>query len=271
MSFYAKLEAAWRHSGSQLCVGLDPDPERLPRCLSDSPRPYFDFCRAIVDATADLACAYKPQFAHFAAAGRTDELRELMSHIRAAAPQAIRILDYKRGDIGSTAHYYAIEGFEHYFADAVTVNPYLGGDALEPFTSFRDHGVIVLCRTSNPGSAELQGLRVEGGRELYLHVAEKAATEWNGNGNLALVVGATYPEELAKVRSLVGDMPILVPGIGAQGGDLRATLKAGRTSDGAGLLINSSRGILYASDGGDFADAARAAALDLWKGAGFNG
>ena len=186
-----------------------------------------------------------------------------MEYLRAAAPDCVVILDSKRGDIGSTADQYAREAFEVYGADAVTVNPYMGGDTLIPFTKFADKGVVVLCKTSNPGSAELQDLPLEKGHPLYMEVAHKAASSWNDNGNLALVVGATYPSELARIREVIGDIPLLVPGIGAQGGDLEATLKAGLTQDGWGLMINSSRGILYASGGDDFAEAAGKAACEL--------
>lgn len=263
MNFYQKLNHAWEQTGSLLCVGLDPDVTRIPPCLQGAAAPIFEFNRAIIDATAELASCYKPQFAHYAAAGLLNELRDTIDYIRERAPHSVVILDFKRGDIGSTARHYAEEGFEVYGADAVTVNPYMGGDTLKPFTEYKDKGVIVLCKTSNPGSAELQGLKIEGGRELYLHVAEKATREWNRNQNLALVVGATYPAELGAVRQIVGDMPLLVPGIGAQGGDLEGTLKVGLTASGTGLMINSSRGILYAGTGDDFAEAAAKAAGEL--------
>jgi orotidine-5'-phosphate decarboxylase len=263
MSFIDKLKNAWEASGSMVCVGLDPQLDRLPACVRSENKPFLEFNKRIIDATAEHACSYKPQFAYYAAENRLDELLETMAYLRSAAPGCVAILDSKRGDIGSTADQYAREAFEVYGADAVTVNPYMGGDTLIPFTKYADKGVIVLCKTSNPGSAELQDLQLEKGHPLYMEVARKAADSWNGNENLALVVGATYPSELARIREVIGDIPLLVPGIGAQGGDLEATLKAGLTKAGWGLMINSSRGILYASDGDDFAEAAGKAACDL--------
>ncbi len=260
MNFIAKLRAAWQRNDSLLCVGLDPDPVRLPGHLRGRATPILDFCREIVDATADLVCAFKPQIAYFAAARAEAELEALLAHIRARHPAIPVILDAKRGDIGSTAEQYAREAFVRYGADAVTVNPYLGGDSIEPFTRYADRGVIVLCRTSNPGGTDLQGLDV-GGEPLYRRVARLAAGRWNANGNCGLVVGATFPRELAEVRSLVGEMPLLVPGIGAQGGDVAATVAAGRTAEGTGLIVNSARAVIYAGAGPDFAAVARAAAL----------
>lgn len=246
-----------------VCVGLDPDLERLPECVRSSPTPFFEFNRRIIEATLPHACAYKPQFAYYAGANRVDELLLTMEFLREVAPDRVIILDAKRGDIGSTADQYAREAFDVFEADAVTVNPYMGGDTLLPFSRFSEKGVVVLCKTSNPGSAELQDLKLESGRTLFMEVAAKASTSWNSNENLSLVVGATYPEELAKVRAVVGDMPLLVPGIGAQGGDLEATLEAGLRADGWGLLINSSRGIIFASNGEDFAEAAASATEEL--------
>ena len=204
----------------------------------------FAFCRDIADATAEFACCFKPQFAHFAAIGAEDALRRLISHVHAAHPDVPVILDSKRGDIGSTAQHYAAEAFDRYAADAVTANPYLGGDSLQPFLDRAERGVVVLCRTSNAGAGDLQDLNVEG-RPLYQHVAEKAVREWNGNGNVALVVGATWPGQLREVRAIVGDMPLLIPGIGAQGGDVEAAVRNGAAEDGAGLMMSSSRAILY--------------------------
>ena len=246
-----------------VCVGLDPQMDRLPAACRSARRAFFDFNKAIIDATLPHAGAYKPQFAYYAAADRLDELKETIAYIREAAPEKLVILDAKRNDIGSTAEQYAREAFTVYGADAVTVNPYMGGDTLEPFSRDPEKGVVVLCKTSNPGSAELQDLLLEEGGPLYLEVARRAATRWNTNRNLALVVGATYPEELVRIRKTVGDMPLLIPGIGAQGGDLEATLRAGLRADGWGLLINSARAIIYASAGPDFAGAAGAAAAEL--------
>ncbi|MFC4729313.1 orotidine-5'-phosphate decarboxylase [Coralloluteibacterium thermophilus] len=259
MSFIAALRARWRDHDTLLCVGLDPEPERFPAHLRDTPDAVFAFCREIVDATADAVCAFKPQIGHFAALGAEDALARLVAHIHAAHPGVPVILDSKRGDIGSTARHYATEAFDRYGADAVTINPYMGRDSAQPFLDRADKGVVVLCRTSNPGSGEFQDLPVEG-RPLYQHVAARVAREWNANGNCLLVMGATWPEELAQVRALVGDLPFLVPGIGAQGGDVAAVMRSAATADGSGLVISSSRAILYAGDGADFADAARAAA-----------
>jgi orotidine-5'-phosphate decarboxylase len=260
MKFMQRLRAAWAAQQTLLCVGLDPDPARLPRHLGAAKYPVFEFGRAIVDATADLVCAFKPQIAYYAAARAEDQLEMTLAHIRQHHPSIPVILDAKRGDVGSTAEMYAREAFERYQADAVTVNPYLGLDSLQPFLDYADKGVIVLCRTSNPGARDVQDIDSEG-RKLYQLIAEKAAHEWNANGNVLLVVGATYPEELRQIRGIVGDMPLLVPGVGAQGGDVAAVLANGATADGTGLIINSSRAVLYASGGEDFAQAARAVAL----------
>ena len=246
-----------------VCVGLDPQLDRLPPCIRSVEKPFLEFNKRIIDATLPHACAYKPQFAYYAAENRLDELAGTIAYLREVAPDRVVILDAKRGDIGSTADQYALEAFFVYGADAVTVNPYMGGDTLVPFSRHVEKGVIVLCKTSNPGSAELQDLALESGGPLYLEVARRAAKDWNSNDNLCLVVGATYPKELASIRRTVGEMPLLVPGIGAQGGDLEATLRSGLCKDGWGLLINSSRGIIYASQGDDFAEAAGSAASEL--------
>jgi orotidine-5'-phosphate decarboxylase len=262
MNFMQALRTRWNDADTMVCVGLDPDPARFPDVLHDEPDAVFAFCRAIVDATADLACAFKPQIAHFAALRAEDALERLIAHIHEAHPGVPVILDAKRGDIGSTAQRYAIEAFDRYRADAVTLNPYLGRDSVQPFLDRADKGVIVLCRTSNPGGADFQNLDC-GGAPLYQRVAATIAGEWNENGNCALVTGATYPEELGQVRRIVGDMPLLVPGIGAQGGDVEAVLREGATADGSGLMISSSRAILYAGSGADYAEAARTAAESL--------
>lgn len=263
VAFSEKLELAWLTTGSMVCVGLDPHLDRLPAALMDEDYPLFAFNREIINATLPYCCAYKPQFAHYAAENRLQELAMTFAYLREVAPHHVLILDAKRNDIGTTAERYAEEAFGVYGADAVTLNPYLGGDSLRPFTKHAAKGAIVLCKTSNPGSGELQDLRLDGGRQLFEEVARLAASEWNHNGNVGLVVGATYPGELANVRAIVGGMPLLVPGIGAQGGDLEAALTAGLRPDGWGLLINSSRGIIYASRGQDFAEAAGAAAHKL--------
>ena len=260
--FIEQLERAWDVNGSLVCVGLDPEIERFPPQVVDQASPIFQFNKAIIDATADLVCAYKPQFAHYAAYEAEDQLERTIDYIHRTYPGIPVILDSKRGDVGNTAERYAIEAFERYHADAVTVSPYLGGDSIEPFLKYEEKGVIILCRTSNPGAGDLQDLEV-GGRRLFHIVADLAARRWNTRGNCALVVGATYPRELAEVREIVGNMPFLVPGVGAQGGDVAQAVQSGQTAAGAGLVISSSRGILYASSGEDFVSAAREATLRL--------
>ena len=257
-AFIARLTQAWTQNNSLVCVGLDPEIERFPSRVAAEASPIFQFNKAIIDATADLVCAYKPQFAHYAAYEAEDQLERTIEYIHREYPAIPVILDAKRGDVGHTAERYAIEAFERYGADAVTVNPYLGSDSLEPFLKRAERGVVILCRTSNPGARDLQDLAVDG-RPLYQVVAQLAAQRWNSRGNCLLVVGATYPRELAAVRALVGDMPLLVPGIGAQGGDVAEAVHSGQTAAGSGLLISSSRAILYASASADFAAAARAA------------
>ena len=261
-TFNQQLQSAWASQGSMLCVGFDPDPKRLPQSLQGKPEGIFEFCREIADATADLVCAFKPQFAYFASQRAEAQLEKLIKHLKDKYPNIPVILDSKRGDIGSTADHYALEAFERYGADAVTVNPYMGFDTIEPYLKHVGKGVIVLCRTSNPGGSDLQFLNVNSDEPLYLHVAKLASQKWNSSGQISLVVGATFPEEIAKVRAIVGDMPLLIPGIGAQGGDIDATVKAGciTGAPGTGMIINSSRAILYASSSSDFAKAARAVA-----------
>jgi orotidine-5'-phosphate decarboxylase len=266
--FTEQLAHAWSSQDSMLCVGLDPDPKQFPASIKGKGGAILAFCREIVDATADLVCAFKPQIAYFAAHGAEDQLEQLIDHIHRQHPQVPVILDSKRGDIGSTAQQYAIEVFDRYQADAVTVNPYMGFDSIEPYLKYTNKGVIVLCRTSNPGGSDLQFLEVneKGCTEkelLYQRVARLASSQWNKTGQLGLVVGATFPEEIAKVRGIVGEMPLLIPGIGTQGGDIPATVQAGAVSNapGTGMIINSSRAILYASQDGNFADAARQAAI----------
>ena len=261
MTFIESLNTAWARNNSLLCVGLDPDPAKFPAHLKGRDDAIFEFCKGIVDATADLVCSFKPQIAYFAARRAEDQLEALIAHIHERHPGIPVILDAKRGDIGSTAEQYAIEAFERFQADAITANPYMGRDSAEPYLAYKDKGVILLCRTSNPGGSDLQFLDV-GGMKLYERVARLVASEWNTTGQCALVVGATFPAEIARVRELTGDMPLLVPGIGAQGGDIEATVNAGRTKAGTGLMINSSRAILYAGKDEHFAAAARQAALE---------
>jgi orotidine-5'-phosphate decarboxylase len=229
-------------------VGLDPDPARLPADIGARAGPLYAFNRRIVDATFDLAAAYKPQIAFYSALGAEAELEQTIRYIRERAPQALVILDAKRADIGNTAEAYAREAFDRYGADAVTVNPYMGADSVRPFLARPDRGAILLCRTSNSGAGDFQDLTIEG-LPLYRHVAARAAAHWNGARNLMLVVGATYPREMAALRAAHPELTFLVPGIGAQGGDLEATLEAGLDARRRGLLINSSRGLIYAGGG----------------------
>lgn len=258
--FIARLEQAQEKNQSLVCVGLDPNQEKIAALGIE----LSSWLEQIVDATAEHVCAFKPQIAYFAAMRAEQELAEIVAYIHKNHPDIPVILDAKRGDIGSTAEQYAREAFERYQADAVTVNPYMGGDTIEPYSQHKDKGVVVLCKTSNAGSGELQNLKLEDGNTLFQTVAEKAAKQWNKNNNILLVVGATYPEELAEIRTTVGNMPLLIPGIGAQGGDVAATLKAGLRVDGKGLIISSSRGIIYAGDKKEnFAQATKQACIDL--------
>ena len=268
MNFIDKLHAAERAHQSLLCVGLDPDPAKLPGAWRGQPERIFDFCARIVDATADLVIAFKPQIAYFAAHRAEAQLERLMDHMRAHAPGVPIILDAKRGDIGSTAEQYAIEAFERYGADAVTLSPFMGFDSVQPYLAHAGKGAFLLCRTSNPGGDDLQSQRlasVPGQPLLYEHVAQLAQGPWNVNGQLGLVVGATYPAEIERVRQLAPTLPLLIPGVGAQGGDALATVRAGyrqhqgRTS--GPIIVNSSRAILYASSSDDFDQAARREAL----------
>lgn len=274
MKFLDMLSAAERQNQSLLCVGLDPDPAKFPARYKGDASRIYDFCAVVVDATADLAIAFKPQIAYFAAHRAEAQLEQLIQHIRRTAPQVPVILDAKRGDIGSTAEQYAIEAFERYGADAVTLSPFMGFDSVQPYLQRHDKGAFLLCRTSNPGGDDFQNQRlanVAGEPRLYEHIAQLAQGPWNLNGQLGLVVGATYPAEIERVRALAPTVPLLIPGVGAQGGDALATVKAGWRSrvaaDGslqtiAPIIVNSSRAILYASSGEDFAAAARRVALE---------
>lgn len=265
VTFIEKLSAAWAANDSLLCVGLDPDIAKFPEHLQKQPDAIYAFCKAIIDATADVACAFKPQIAYFAALRAEDQLEAICDYLRKNHPAIPIVLDAKRGDIGATAEQYAREAYERYGADAVTVNPYMGFDSVAPYLEWKDRGVIILCRTSNPGGSDLQFLTADG-KPIYQHVAQLVAEKWNTNGQCGLVVGATFPAELAQVRHIVGDMPLLVPGIGAQGGDIQATVIAGKTASGTGMMINSSRAILYAKPdekvGEDFGKAARRVAVE---------
>ena len=286
-SFTHTLRQRWQAADSMLCVGLDPDPARIPAHLGTGPEAIDRFCRDIIAATADTVCAFKPQIAYFAAQGAEEVLAGLIAHIHAERPGIPVILDAKRGDIGSTARQYGVEAFDRFKADALTLSPFMGFDSIEPYFEWAGRGLILLCRTSNPGGNDLQALSVlpagdttgtppgaQSPRQsasdtassaqpekLYEHLARLAAGPWNVNGELGLVVGATFPDELARVRALAPRLPLLVPGVGAQGGDVNATVRAGLDADGYGLVINSSRAILYAGKGTDFADQARKAAV----------
>lgn len=239
-----------------LCIGLDPDPGRFPPEIARSTQPVFTFNKAIVDATLDLVCCYKPQIAHYASIGAEAELEQTIQYIQDRGVPVL--LDAKRGDVDSTARMYARELFVRYNADAATINPYLGFDAMEPYLEWQDRGLLILCRTSNPGAADIQDLMLASGKHLYEHVAEMAAGPWNLYGNVGLVTGATRPSELARIRQLVGDMTLLLPGIGAQGGDIQSSIEAGQ---GGGLIASSSRAIIYAAQTATFAECARAAAI----------
>ena len=263
ITFLHMLATAEQQNQSMLCVGLDPEPTRFPGKLKSNATKIYDFCAEIVDATADLVVSFKPQIAYFAAHRAEGQLERLMEHIRRAAPNVPIILDAKRGDIGSTAEQYAIEAFERYGADAVTLSPFMGFDSVAPYLKHHGKGAFLLCRTSNPGGDDLQNQRlanVEGQPLLYEHVARLAQGPWNLNGQPGLVVGATYPLEIERVRAVAPTLPLLIPGVGAQGGDAGATVRAG-WREGAPIIVNSSRAILYASGGDNFAEAARAEAL----------
>ncbi len=268
MTFVAQLLQAERLNRSLLCVGLDPDPAKFPEAMQGRRDKIFEFCAAIVEATADLVLAFKPQIAYFAAHRAEDQLERLMAHMRQVAPQVPIILDAKRGDIGNTAEQYALEAFERFGADAVTLSPYMGLDSLQPYLKYHGKGAFLLCRTSNPGGDDLQAQRlasVPGQPLVYEHIAQLAQGPWNLNGQLGLVVGATYPAEIERVRNMAHTLPLLIPGVGAQGGDAAATVKAGlRVEEGTAqrtisgpIIVNSSRAVLYASSGPDFAQAAR--------------
>jgi orotidine-5'-phosphate decarboxylase len=262
MTFLDLLLDATRRNQSLLCIGLDPDPARIPAQLRAAPDPIYAFCAAIIEATADLVCAFKPNSAFFEALG-IGGIATLRRVIAAVPRDVPVILDAKRGDIGSTAAAYAHAAFEVLGASAVTLNPYLGGDALAPFLRYADKGCLLVCKTSNPGSAEVQDLQLAGGGPLYLEIARRAQNTWNQQGNVGLVVGATHPDVLPAVRDLCPDLPLLVPGIGAQGGDLIAAVRGAVDVRGERAIISASRSIMYAADDNGFAEAARAEALRL--------
>jgi len=260
LKFSERLDRAHAAADSLVCVGLDPDLARLPDDLRSDDEPLLAFNRRIVDATHDLCAAYKPQIAFYSALGKEAELAASIRYIRERAPAALVILDAKRGDIGNTAEAYAREAFDRYDADAVTVNPYMGEDAVLPFLARPERGAVLLCRTSNPGGHNFQDLVIDG-LPLYRRVAQRAATRWNRHENLMLVVGATRPQEMAELRRAHPELSFLVPGIGAQGGDLEGILSAGLDAGGRGLLVSSSRAVIYA--GGGTSAAIREAAQEL--------
>jgi orotidine-5'-phosphate decarboxylase len=266
VNFIARLAAAQQRRDSLLCVGLDPEPAKFPAPWQADPSRIFDFCARIVDATKDLVCAFKPQIAYFAAQRAEDQLERLCDYLRRVAPDVPLILDAKRGDIGATAEQYAREAFVRYQADAVTLSPFMGRDSIEPFLRHDGRGVFLLCRTSNPGGDDVQMQVLASGERVFEHVARLAGGAWQSEGRVGLVVGATYPAEIERVRALAPTAPLLIPGIGAQGGDAKAAVHAGWRADGP-IVVNSSRAILYAGAGEDFAvavrDAARAAREQL--------
>jgi orotidine-5'-phosphate decarboxylase len=258
-SYLERLASRTAATGTVLCLGLDPDPDALPDGFRRDLAGVERFATLLLEAALPACAAVKPNLAFFEAFGSAG--LAALERLRATIPTDVPVIaDAKRGDIGSTAEHYAREAFERYCAHAVTLSPYMGLDSIEPFLAYPDRGAFVLCRTSNAGGNDLQMLAVAGER-VFERIARLAATQWNANGQLGLVVGATFPAELARVRELIGDLPVLVPGIGAQGGDIAAVVTAGRTASGSGLVINSSRAILYAGDGDDFVERARAAAL----------
>lgn len=264
ITFQQKLDKLIQSNNSLLCVGLDPIHEKLPKYLHDSRNSFFEFNKAIIDATHDLVCCYKPNSAFYEAYGEKGigELKKTCDYLHKKYPEIPILLDFKRGDIGNSNKAYAAFAFDYLGVDAITVQPYLGQEALYYFLDKKQKGIFILCKTSNPGSGEFQNMKIQG-TPLYLHIAEKVKSEWNGNNNCFLVVGATYPEELKAIRKVIGDMILLVPGLGSQGGNPEATVKAGLNSKKAGMIINSSRDIIFASSGKDFAQKAREKALAL--------
>lgn len=266
MTYIDMLRQRWETSNSMLCVGLDPNPAKFPLELANRPDALYTFCCGIVDATAQYVCAFKPQIAYFASGAAEEALEAIIAYIHQNYPDIPVILDAKRGDIGSTAEHYAKEAFERYKADCVTLSPFMGHDTIEPYVAYKEKGAYLLCRTSNPGGDDFQMLDV-GGEKLFERIARLAETQWNTNGSLGLVVGATYPHELERVRAIAPSLNFLVPGIGAQGGDINAAVKAGVDANHRGMVINSGRAIIYASRNDDWkeraADAAKATCLAI--------
>lgn len=264
MQIQDKFDQIIAKNNSLVCVGLDSDLNKLPEHLKDSENPQFEFNKAIIDATHDLVCVYKPNSAFYEALGAKgmEQLKMTCDYIRNTYPEILIILDAKRADIGSTNEGYVAYAYDYLGVDGITLHPYLGSEAIKPFLERTDKAAIILCRTSNPGAGEFQDI-ISNGQKLFQIVAKKVVNEWNKNNNCFLVVGATYPEELAEVRKIAGDMTFLVPGIGAQGGDVEKTVKAGLNSKKAGMIINSSRGIIFASSEEDFAEKARVETMKL--------
>lgn len=264
MNFYQKLDSLTEKNNSLVCVGLDSDIENLPEKFKHLENGQSEFNKQIISATHDLVCCYKPNSAFYESRGAKgiNDLKLTCDYIRGIYPDIPIILDAKRADVGNTNKGYIKFAFDYLGVDAITLNPYLGKEALLPFINLEDKGVIILCKTSNEGSNEFQNLTFEG-KKLYQIIAEKISHEWNTHGNVSIVAGATYPEELRDIRKIVGDMLILVPGVGTQGGDVEKTIKAGLNSKNRGLIINSSRGIIFASQNDDFAEKARVATENL--------
>ena len=264
MIFQQKLDKIVKENNSLLCVGLDPVLEKLPKHLLKTRYSFFEFNKQIIDATYDLVCCYKPNSAFYEALGEKGigELKKTCDYIKKNYPEIPIILDAKRADIESTNDGYVTYSFDYLGVDAITLHPYLGKKALEPFLQRKDKACIILCRTSNPGASEFQDLVVNG-KTLYKKIAEEVWKKWNTNNNCLLVVGATYPKELAEIRKIVGNMTLLVPGIGTQGGRVEQTVKAGLNSKKAGMIISSSRDIIFASSGEDFAQKSREKALAI--------
>jgi orotidine-5'-phosphate decarboxylase len=264
MTYQQKLDTTILKNNSLVCVGLDSELSKLPEHLKQNKNPQFEFNKAIIDATHDLVAVYKPNSAFYEGLGDEgiQELKLTCDYLHEHYPEIPIILDAKRADIGNTNNGYVQFTYDYLDVDAITLNPYLGGETLKPFLDRADKGAIILCKTSNSGSGEFQNLLIDN-KPLYQIIAEKIANKWNSNHNCALVVGATYPEELSAVRKIVGDMNLLVPGVGAQGGDIEKTIYAGLNTQNTGLLINSSRGIIFASSREDFAEKAREETMKL--------
>ncbi len=266
MMFYEKLDHITQKNKSFLCVGLDPDIKSLPAHIVGKKNPFFEFNKAIIDATADLVSCYKPQIAYYSAEGLESDLQMTFDYLREKYPHVVSILDSKRGDIDSTAKQYAREAFDRYKADSVTLNAYMGKDVILPFLDYDSKGLFLLCKTSNPYGGDFQDLKIQnatGGTEaLYEHLAKKVSTEWNQKNNLGLVVGGTYIDALQKIRQMDEKLPLLIPGLGAQGGDLNRILDTAKNLKNKRIIVNASRSIIYAGKGEDFAEKARQKTLD---------